>query len=109
MENPHFKIEESEHQDRHDLLDEYDSEQKKDVNLDFKTLVLVILSMVVTFAVVLPGVYIKNKIYYVSRDIGKLYEQHTVLNEENRDLKRKIEAIQFKNQVLDTFMFEDEK
>lgn len=95
--------------DRSILLDEYDEEQNREKNLSFKSLVFVLLSMLVTFSVVLPGIYIKNKIYYISRDIGKLYEQHTVLKEENRELRRKIEKIQFKNQILDTiFADEDE-
>lgn len=96
--------------DRSILLDEYDKEQNREKNLSFKTLIFVLLSMLVTFSVVLPGIYIKNKIYYISRDIGKLYEQHTVLKEENRELRRKIEKIQFKNQILDSiFIQEDEQ
>lgn len=88
--------------DRRILLDEYDKETKRDKNIEFKTLIIVLLSMAVTFAVILPGIYIKNEIYYISRDISKLYGEYSVLKEENRELKRKIEAIRFKNQVLDT-------
>lgn len=88
--------------DRHILLDEYDKETRRDKNLDFKTLIIVLLSMAVTFAVILPGIYIKNEIYYISRDISKLYGEYSVLKEENRELRRDIEAIRFKNQVLDT-------
>lgn len=99
---------ESEHEDRDSLLDEYDKEQTRDKNLDFKTLFLVLLCMLTVLTVILPDVYIKNQIYYISRDINKLDEQKTVLEEEHRDLMRKIEAIQFKNQVLDDFLFEDE-
>lgn len=88
--------------DRRVLLDEYDKETRRDKNLEFKTLIIVLLSMAVTFAVILPGIYIKNEIYYISRDISKLYGEYSVLKEENRELKRKIEAIRFKNQVLDT-------
>lgn len=94
--------------DKAKLLDEYDEEQNKEKNLDLKTLVLVLLSMFVSFVVVLPGIYIKNEIYYISRDINKLYEQYTVLKEENRELERSIEKIQFKNQVLDTLDIDEE-
>lgn len=92
--------------DRNILLDEYDKETRRDKNLDFKTLIIVLLSMATTFAVILPGIYIKNEIYYISRDISKLYGEYSVLKEENRELKRDIEAIRFKNQVLDTLNIE---
>ncbi len=89
------------------LLEEYDKEQQKEINLSFKQLLLAFLSMFVAFMIIIPGVYIKNKIYYISRDIGKLYEQDIVLREENKKLKRKIEAIQFKNQILNNFLDEE--
>lgn len=113
MKTDNFTIEENEttkdeYIDRSSLLDEYDKEQLRDKNLDFKTLFLALLSMFCVLAIILPGIYIKNQIYYISRDINKLDEQKTVLQEEHRELMRKIEAIQFKNQVLDNFLFEDE-
>ncbi len=92
---------------REDLLQEYDDEQKKDKNIEPKTLGIVILSMILVLCIVIPNIYIKNKIYYISRDIGKLYDQHVVLQEENRELMRKIEALQFKNQVLYPLSVED--
>ncbi len=95
-------------EDRNLLLDEYDKEQVRDKNIDFKTLFIVLLCMFISLCIVLPGVYIKNEIYYISRDISKLDEQRIVLLEERRALQRKIEAIYFKNQVLDDFLFEDE-
>ncbi len=94
--------------DRNLLLDEYDKEQTKDKNIDFKTLLIVLLCIFISLCIVLPGIYIKNEIYYISRDISKLDEQRIVLLEEHRALLRKIEAIQFKNQVLDEFLFDDE-
>lgn len=92
--------------DRKILLDEYDKEIKKDKNISLKTLITVLLSVAVSLAVIIPGIYIKNEIYYISRDISKLYGEYSVLKEENRELKRKIEAIRFKNQVLDTLNIE---
>ena len=92
--------------DKADLLDEYDIEQKKDKNLDFKFLLLVYLSLAVAFSIILPKVYIKNQIYYISRDINKLYSNHAILQEENRYLNQKLESIRFKNQVLDSVFIE---
>lgn len=92
--------------DRNELLNEYDEEQNKEKNLDFKLLLTVYLFMVLGFGVVLPKIYIKNEIYYISRDISKLYGEHSVLKEENRDLKQQVESLRFKNQILDTLNIE---
>ncbi len=89
-----------EYKDKDELLAQYDAQQQRDENIDLKTLLVVVLCMFIAFAILVPNIYIKNKIYYISRDIGKLYEQHTMLKQENRELKRKIEDIQFKNQVF---------
>ena len=92
--------------DKADLLDEYDNEQKKEKNLDFKFLLLIYLSLAVGFSIILPKIYIKNQIYYISRDINKLYSNYSILKEENRYLKQKLESIRFKNQVLDSVFIE---
>ena len=92
--------------DRHELLHAYDEEQYKEKNLDFKLLLMVYLSMILAFGIVLPKVYIKNEIYYISRDINKLYGEYSVLKEENRDLKQQVESLRFKNQILDTLNIE---
>ncbi|PID48132.1 MAG: hypothetical protein CR967_01435 [Proteobacteria bacterium] len=90
------------------LLEEYDKEQQKDKNLEFKTLVFIFSFIIVILIVVLPNIYIKNQIYYISRDIGDLHEEYIILKEENREIRRKIEAIKFKTQVLDELMIDDE-
>ncbi len=87
--------------DREDLLNEYDKEQQKERNLSFKTLVTAYLAMFLALVIFLPNIYVKNEIYYISRDINKLYGQYEILKEENRTLKLRIELIRFKNQVLD--------
>lgn len=94
-------------EDKQQLLQTYDNEQKKEKNLEFKTLIFAYLCLFVAFLAILPNIYIKNQIYYISRDIGELYEKHAILKEENVDLKRKIEAIQFKNQILDTLSIDE--
>ncbi|HJE03841.1 MULTISPECIES: hypothetical protein [Arcobacteraceae] len=59
----------------------------------------------------LPRIYVKNNIYYVSKDINRLYSQYISLNEENIFLAKQLEEIKFKNQVLDSMivnpLFED--
>ncbi len=92
--------------DKHELLSDYDNEQKKERNLDFKTLLLVYLALSVAFLILLPKVYIKNQIYYISRDISKLYSEYSILEEENRYLNQKLESIRFKNQIIDSVLID---
>jgi len=88
---------------KYTLLDEVESQRKRDVdNLSVKLLLGVLLALFTALLVILPNIYLKNEIYYQSRDIAKLYNEYSVLKEENRALKQKLEKIKFKNQVLDT-------
>ncbi len=91
--------------DKQELLEQYDQEK----NLDFKFLLLIYLSLAVAFSIILPKIYIKNQIYYISRDIHKLYSENSILKEENTYLKQKLESIRFKNQVLDSVFIELEE
>ncbi len=95
--------------DKKRLLEDWDKEQNKEQNIEFKFLMLVYLTMLVAFLIILPKIYIKNQIYYISRDISKLHSQYEVLSEENRILKQKLESIRFKNQVLDSVFIEIEE
>ena len=88
--------------DKQELLEVYGEEK----NLDFKFLLLIYLSLAVAFSIILPKIYIKNQIYYISRDIHKLYSEDSILKEENTYLKQKLESIRFKNQVLDSVFIE---
>ncbi|MFK5881162.1 MAG: hypothetical protein QM482_03020 [Sulfurospirillum sp.] len=88
--------------DKNQLLDKIDESINEEKNLDFKLLAIVYLSIVVGLLIILPKIYIKNEIYYTSRQISKISSEYSVLKEENRFLKQKVEYIKFKNQVLDT-------
>ena len=88
--------------DKSQLLDKIDEEIKKEKNLDFRLLVTVYLTILVGLSIILPKIYIKNEIYYTSREISKISSEYSVLKEENRFLRQKVEYIKFKNQVLDT-------
>lgn len=92
--------------DRHQLLSDYDQEQQREKNLDFKTLLLVYLALGIAFLIILPKIYIKNQIYYISRDISKSYSEYSILEEENRFLKQKLESIRFKNQIIDSVLID---
>lgn len=86
-------------EDKYELLDSIVSEENK--NLSPKNLLYAGLMIVFALLIFFPQIYIRNQIYYVSRDIADLRSQELVLDEENKELKRQLEALYFQNQVLD--------
>jgi hypothetical protein len=97
------KIKKRNKQSKYKLLDEVEYSRKNHVeNLSFRLLIGVFLVLFTALIIILPKIYLKNEIYYKSRDISKLYNEYSILKEENRVLKQKLEYIKFKNQVLDT-------
>ncbi|EAJ1912454.1 hypothetical protein CE024_06070 [Campylobacter jejuni] len=83
------------------LLEGYSNATKEDRNLNFNHLLFA--ALLVSFALFLfaPQIYIRNQIYYLSREIATLRTEESVLNEENKDLKRRLENMRFQNQILD--------
>ncbi|MBQ3674445.1 MAG: hypothetical protein II923_02455 [Campylobacter sp.] len=87
----------------------FDNEIKKTKEIPFYTLLKVWIVMMIFFFLTVPVVYIRNEIYYISRDIAELRSKHEVLLEENRALKNSIELLRFKNEILDSFSVENGK
>lgn len=58
------------------------------------------------FALILffPKIYLQNNIYYVSKDINRLYYHYISLKEENKFLVQQLEDMKFKNQVEDSLI-----
>ncbi|ENU8452405.1 hypothetical protein ACE25R_001105 [Campylobacter jejuni] len=83
------------------LLEGFSNATKEDRNLNFNHLLFA--ALLVSFALFLfaPQIYIRNQIYYFSREIATLRTEESVLNEENKDLKRRLENMRFQNQILD--------
>ncbi|EAH9430871.1 hypothetical protein HRB33_000034 [Campylobacter jejuni] len=83
------------------LLEGFSNATKEDRNLNFNHLLFA--ALLVSFALFLfaPQIYIRNQIYYLSREIATLRTEKSVLNEENKDLKRRLENMRFQNQILD--------
>ena len=52
----------------------------------------------------IPKIYFTNNIYYVSKDINKLYAHYISLKEENKFLAQQLEDMKFKNQVEDSLI-----
>ena len=70
-----------------------------------------LLSMMLVFGIawmlLFPKIYLENSIYYKSRDIATLQREYETLKEENRVIRRQVEEMRFKNQVLDTLFAEE--
>ncbi|QKG29495.1 hypothetical protein [Campylobacter sp. RM16187] len=88
-------------QDKEDLLALHEESQKVEQNLDFNTLLIVYIIMLIAFTIFLPKIYITNQIYYTSREIADLSGKRDVLLEENKDLRLRVEQIKYKHQISD--------
>lgn len=51
-----------------------------------------------------PKIYFTNNIYYISKDINKLYAHYISLKEENKFLAQQLEDMKFKNQIVDSLI-----
>ncbi|MEA3554327.1 MAG: hypothetical protein U9R39_08005 [Campylobacterota bacterium] len=72
-----------------------------------KALLIVFTIMFVTLVIFIPKIYLRNNIYYVSKDINKLYTQQISLKEENKFLKQQHEDALFKNQIMDSLILQN--
>ena len=52
-----------------------------------------------------PKIYLRSNIYYTSKDINKLYAHYISLQEENTFLAQQLEDMKFKNQIIDSLLF----
>ena len=67
----------------------------------FMVFVLLFIALFLYF----PKIYLRSNIYYTSKDINRLYSHYISLNEENTFLSKQLEDMKFKNQVLDSLLF----
>lgn len=65
--------------------------------LPVKFLVMVAFIVLIILLATIPKIYLASNIYYESRKIDKLITQYDSLKEENKILKRKVEAIRVKS------------
>ena len=88
--------------EKEQLLDEYDSISVKSYKLDLNYYLYVLLALTFISMFSFPKVYITQQIYFESRNISKLKREYETLKEENKIISASVEAIKFKNQILDT-------
>jgi len=88
--------------DRDDMLAEIDTVigVKKELSFNFLLAVLLVASLVLLLA--FPKIFLRNSIYYKSRDISFLEREYGSLKEEHKIITNQVEQKKFKNQILDT-------
>ena len=70
-------------------------------NSMFMVVVLLIVGLFLYF----PKIYLRSNIYYVRKDINRLYSHYISLQEENIFLAQQLEDMKFKNQIMDSLLF----
>ena len=71
------------------------------------TFIIIFSSMFIILALLVPKIYLRNNIYYISKDINKLQAHHIALKEENRILAQQLENMKYKNQIMDSLILQN--
>ncbi len=87
--------------DRDELLYEHEIESKRVKNISFSNLIWLFIAIALVLLIALPKIYISNHIYFFSKEINELYHQYTALKEERSHLKRELELLRYKVEVID--------
>ena len=76
------------------------------INLTAKnSLIIVFVLLFIALFLYFPKIYLRSNIYYISKDINKLYAHYISLQEENTFLSQQLEDMKFKNQIIDSLLF----
>jgi len=88
--------------EKHEILDAVDSVVTRSSPMGVRFFIVFMLLVSMMLGLLFPKIYLQSQIYYKSRDIATLKQEHDALSEENRLIKSRVESIRFKNQILDT-------
>ncbi len=88
--------------EKHDILEETQSIISPDESMGSRFLRNVFVGIFLLLVVVFPKIFINTQIYFKSREIATLSNEHDALLEENRLIKAKVELMKYKNEVSDT-------
>lgn len=77
--------------------EDFESFTKEERELPVHFVLLVAIALLVCLVLFLPKIFVRNKIYYASREIIAAQAQLDSLREENIFIKRELENIKFKN------------
>ena len=76
------------------------------INLTAKnSLIIVFVLLFIALFLYFPKIYLRSNIYYISKAINKLYAHYISLQEENTFLAQQLEDMKFKNQIIDSLLF----
>jgi len=75
--------------------------------IDKKPILLVLLAMVLALLILMPKIWLRNNIYYISKDINKLQSHYNSLKEEKKFLEQQHEDALFKNQIMDSLILQN--
>jgi len=76
------------------------------ISLNSKNSLIFVLGVLfIALFLYIPKIYISNNIYYTSKEINRLYSHYISLNEENIFISKQLEDMRFKNQVIDSLLF----
>ena len=89
------------------ILKEVKTLQREENRMGWRFLFMTLLVLAIAWLLLFPKIYLQSQIYYKSRDIAVMQREYETLKEENRVIKRRVEAMKFKNQVLDTLFTEE--
>ena len=74
--------------------------------IEKKPLFIVTVIFISSIILLVPKIYLRNNIYYISKDINKLYSHYISLKEENKFSKQQLEDAKFKNNIIDSLLLE---
>ena len=72
-----------------------------------KALAIVFAMLILSLVVFMPKIYLRNNIYYISKEINKLQTQYISLKEERKFLQQQHEDALFKNQIMDSLILQN--
>ncbi len=70
------------------------------------SLIIVSSTLIIVLFLFFPKIYLRNNIYYVSKDINKIYSHYISLKEENRFLVQQLEDTKFKNLIYNPLIID---
>jgi hypothetical protein len=88
--------------EKNDILEETQSIISPDESMGPRFLRNVFVGIFLVLVIVFPKIFINTQIYFKSREIATLSNEHDALLEENRLIKAKVELMKYKNEVSDT-------
>ena len=87
--------------DKEDLLWETQEIIYTDESMGWPFLRKVFFTIALILLIVFPKIFINTQIYFKSRKISTLTQEHDALVEENRLIGAKVEHLIYKNKILD--------